>query len=170
MTTDELSVYVARVEVEYAAELFRSTGISEQAAREEARQSQIDLFPEGRVAPHEQIWVAEDTAGSRVGVLWLAHRDPGTPQEHVWIYDIEVDVARRGQGWGRKLLSLAEEQTRALGLRSLRLNVFGQNQVARELYRSQGFAESRVIMIKDVGPAGQASMPSPPWAASRHRR
>jgi ribosomal protein S18 acetylase RimI-like enzyme len=155
MTTDELPAYIARLEVEYAAELFRSTGISKEAAAEESRLSQLASFPDGKVAPHEQLWVAVDEAGAQVGMLWLAHREPGTPKEHAWIYDIEVDESQRGKGYGRKLLALAEEQTRALGLSSLRLNVFGQNQVARELYRTQGFAESRVTMIKDVGPGGE---------------
>jgi ribosomal protein S18 acetylase RimI-like enzyme len=150
MTTDELPAYIARLEVEYAAELHGSTGITAEAAKEESRQSTLDSFPNGDIAEHEQIWVAEDESGVRVGVLWLAHRDPGTPKEHAWIYDIEVDEDRRGEGWGRKLLELAEERTRALGLSSLRLNVFGQNKVARELYRTQGFAESRVTMVKDV--------------------
>jgi ribosomal protein S18 acetylase RimI-like enzyme len=150
MSTDELPAYIARLEVEYAAELFQSTGMTAEAAREESRQSTLEAFPEGRIGPHEQVWVAEDAAGRRVGVLWLAHREPGTAKEHAWIYDIEVDEDRRGEGWGRKLLALAEDQTRALGLSSLRLNVFGQNHVARELYRTQGFAESRVTMVKDV--------------------
>jgi ribosomal protein S18 acetylase RimI-like enzyme len=165
MRTDELPAYLARLEVEYAAELVESTGITAEAAQEESRQSTIDSFPEGQVALNEQIWVAEDAAGTRVGVLWLAHREPGTPKEHAWIYDIEVDEARRGEGWGRKLLDLAEEQTRALGLTSLRLNVFGRNRVARELYLTQGFAESRVTMVKDVGRARPSASAEPATAS-----
>jgi hypothetical protein len=37
----------------------------------------------------------------------------------------------------------------------LQLNVFGENTVTRQLYRTQGFAESRVTMIKDVGKPDQ---------------
>ena len=159
MTTDELPGYIARLETEYAAELYRSTGISFEAAQQESRQSTLDSFPDGKIGPHEQIWVAEDAAGVRVGVLWLAHREPGTPKEHAWIYDIEVDEDRRGEGWGRKLLQLAEAKTRELGLTSLRLNVFGRNEVARELYRTQGFTESRVTMVKDVTPWTAGSEP-----------
>jgi len=165
MNTDELPAYIARLEIEYAAELVESTGITAEAAREESRQSTLDSFPDGQTAQNEQIWVAEDAAGARVGVLWLAHREPGTPKEHAWIYDIEVDEDRRGDGWGRKLLDLAEAQTRALGLTSLRLNVFGQNKVARELYRTQGFAESRVTMVKDVGKSRPATSSEPATAS-----
>ena len=151
MSPAELPGYIARQELEYVSDLHESTGISLAAAQEEARRSTLESFPDGQVSKDEQIWVAEDSAGVQVGVLWLAHREPGTSREHVWIYDIEVEESRRGEGWGRKLLDLAEEQTRALGLTSLRLNVFGRNRIARELYRTQGFFETRVTMVKDVG-------------------
>jgi ribosomal protein S18 acetylase RimI-like enzyme len=165
MTADELPAYIAQLEVDYTVELHESTGISLEAAKQESRQSTVDTFPDGRIGEHEQVWVAEDAAGARVGVLWLAHREPGTSKEHVWIYDIEVDEARRGEGWGRKLLALAESQTRALGLTSLRLNVFGQNSIARQLYRTQGFTESRVTMVKDVGISRPTAASEPPTAS-----
>ena len=155
MTPDELPVYMALIEQRYAAELQGSTGSSAATAAEEAREAMSGLFADGVLADGQQVWMAVDAAGARVGVLWLAHRRPGTSHEHAWIYDIEVDADRRGAGWGRKLLALAEEQTRALGLTSLQLNVFGENAVARQLYRTQGFAESRVTMIKDVGKPDQ---------------
>jgi ribosomal protein S18 acetylase RimI-like enzyme len=165
MSSAELPDYIARLEVEYAAELHQSTGISLAAAQAESRQSTIDSFPDGQIAENEHVWVAEDATGDRVGVLWLAHREPGTPKEHAWIYDIEVDESRRGEGWGRRLLDLAEQETLALGLTSLRLNVFGQNSVARELYRTQGFAESRVTMVKDVGVPRAATVSEPETAS-----
>ena len=96
------------------------------------------------------MWIAEDADGARVGLLWLAHLDAGTPRECAFIYDFEVEESRRGAGWGRKLLALAEEQTRLWGLSVLRLNVFGGNTVARRLYQSEGFTESRVMMYKNL--------------------
>lgn len=95
MDPAEIPAYAARLEVEYAAELHTSTGISKAAAEAESRQSTLESFPDGKLAPNEQIWVAEDATGDRVGVLWLAHLQAGTPKEHAWIYDIEVDEARR---------------------------------------------------------------------------
>jgi ribosomal protein S18 acetylase RimI-like enzyme len=152
ITADELPGYIARLEEEYAAELHESTAVTLEAAREESRESMVRSFPGGLIAPGEQIWFAEDAAGNRVGVLWLAHRAAGTPKEFAFICDIEVYEEYRGRGLGRRLLALAEEQTSALGVNSLRLNVFGQNEVARNLYRTQGFTETRVTMVKDVGP------------------
>lgn len=144
----ELAEYVVRLEREYAAEMHGQGGVPLDEAAESARQSTVELFPGGRPAEGNRLWFALDDAGERVGVLWLAHREPGTTSAHAWIYDIEVEAGRRGQGWGRRLMEEAERITREWGLSSLRLNVFGDNEVARKLYRSQGFREQNVIMTK----------------------
>lgn len=49
--------------------------------------------------------------------------------------------AHRGQGYGRKLMALAEEQARARGLPKLSLIVFEQNEGAARLYRRLGYRE-----------------------------
>jgi ribosomal protein S18 acetylase RimI-like enzyme len=46
---------------------------------------------------------------------------------------------------------LAEDEARARGLGRVELNVFGGNEVARDLYRSLGYRESAVQMAKDLG-------------------
>ena len=46
-----------------------------------------------------------------------------------------------------------EDEVRAHGLDRIELNVFGGNEVARGLYRSLGYAESAVYMVKRL-PAG----------------
>jgi ribosomal protein S18 acetylase RimI-like enzyme len=89
-----------------------------------------------------------DGGGRRVGFLWLAHRHPGPVREHAYVYDIEVEADRRGEGWGRRLLERAEAVAREWGVASLQLNVFGDNEVARSLYRSAGFREQQVTMTK----------------------
>jgi RimJ/RimL family protein N-acetyltransferase len=47
-------------------------------------------------------------------------------------------------------LALAEAEARSHGLHRIALNVFGGNEVARNLYRSLGYAESAVHMAKDI--------------------
>ncbi|WP_460445078.1 GNAT family N-acetyltransferase [Angustibacter aerolatus] len=148
MSDDEVREYVQRIEVEYAEDMHTNGGLTLEVARERARASTEELAPEGRFGPEHRVWVAEDDDGERVGVLWLARRETGTADEHAWVYDIEVDAARRGQGWGRRLLAAAEAESRAWGQTSLRLNVFGGNAVARRLYTSAGFAESSITMTK----------------------
>ena len=68
----------------------------------------------------------------------------------IWIYDVEIDEQFRGRGLGREAMGLAEQEARARGLARVELNVFGGNEVARNLYRSLGYEESAVWMGKDV--------------------
>jgi ribosomal protein S18 acetylase RimI-like enzyme len=138
------------LEQSYAQDMHDLGGVPLEEARDRARESMAELFPDGRPAEGNHLWRAVDADGEPVGVLWLAHRSPGTAQAHAWIYDVEVDEGRRGQGFGRALMQRAEEITREWGLTSLRLNVFGDNEVARNLYRTQGFREQAVIMTKSV--------------------
>ncbi len=144
----DLAEYIEHLEESYAQQMHALGGVSVEEARQRSHETTLELFPGGEPAEGNQLWRAFDGAGEPVGVLWLAHREAGTPSEHAWIYDIEVDPARRGQGWGRLLMERAEDITCDWGLKSLRLNVFGDNEVARNLYRSRGFREQNVIMAK----------------------
>ncbi len=82
-------------------------------------------------------------------MLWLAERESGGRQV-IFIYDVEIDEAHRGKGYGRAAMELAEEQARALGIGRIELNVFGGNEVARKLYLSLGYVETSVQMGKDL--------------------
>ena len=75
--------------------------------------------------------------GEPVGHLWVRHhRSPGLS----YVYDVEVAEAHRGRGLGRAAMVVAEVLTRRAGDDRLGLHVFGGNDVARRLYRSQGFS------------------------------
>jgi GNAT superfamily N-acetyltransferase len=148
---DDLTAYMGQLEQAYAQDMRDNGAVPAEVAEHRARLSTEELFPGGQLGPGSTVWRAEDEAGRPVGRLWLARRDEGKRGAYVWVYDIEVDPGRRGQGWGRRLIQEAERITREWGFSSLQLNVFGGNDVARGLYRSQGFVEQSVTMTKDVG-------------------
>jgi ribosomal protein S18 acetylase RimI-like enzyme len=56
-----------------------------------------------------------------------------------FLYDIEVEPAHRGAGYGRALLALGEDAVRGHGLAAIELNVFGGNARALRLYESSGY-------------------------------
>jgi ribosomal protein S18 acetylase RimI-like enzyme len=92
--------------------------------------------------------------GERVGELWLAEREhDDAARGSLWIYDIEIEESQRGRGYGRAAMLLAEEETRRRGFDQLALNVFGDNDPARSLYRSLGYREAAVIMNKRLDQA-----------------
>jgi ribosomal protein S18 acetylase RimI-like enzyme len=67
-----------------------------------------------------------------------------------FIYDISVDEALRGRGYGRAAIRLAEEEARRNGLHALALSVFGQNVIARAFYESLGYRETSLQMRKEL--------------------
>jgi GNAT superfamily N-acetyltransferase len=87
-----------------------------------------------------------DADGRPVGVLWVAPH-PRRPAAG-WVYDIEVDEDRRGQGFGRAAMLAAEDVARSEGWTAIGLNVFGRNARARALYESLGYTVDSLQMTK----------------------
>jgi ribosomal protein S18 acetylase RimI-like enzyme len=150
MTAEEFLIYLPWAKAEYADEVMQNTGISAEAAACHSEDSFRDLVPEGVNTPGHQLLVATDPdTGERVGLLWLTTQRPrGTPA--MWIYDIYVEEPLRGKGYGRRLLELAEEEARRAGLDRMELNVARDNEGARALYESMGYAEMSRQMYKEL--------------------
>jgi ribosomal protein S18 acetylase RimI-like enzyme len=93
--------------------------------------------------------VAETASAGVIGIVWVAVENERTSGS--WIYDIEIAPEHRGHGYGRALLQAAEREVEKQGGRSIGLNVFGGNDVARHLYESSGFEITSVHMRKTLG-------------------
>ncbi len=141
MTASQRDEALGKVVVDYADEK-AVAGIwnrEESLARAREEFERI-LGPHPESGGHE-FFAALDDRGRRIGWLWIGpvpgpQPSPGTR----WIYQIVVDGAFRGQGFGRGLLAAAEEHVRATGHAEVALNVFRQNAVAIALYASAGYA------------------------------
>jgi GNAT superfamily N-acetyltransferase len=107
------------------------------------------LLPNGRdSAGHEQRAMVND-AGEWVGHAWYTIED--REQGRVaFIYDIEVYEAHRRHGYARAALAAIDDYAREHDCVGVMLHVFGYNEPARELYRSSGYVETNVIMLKRV--------------------
>jgi len=81
-----------------------------------------------------------EPGGRRIGWIWI-----GPPPEVFaveggqWLYQITVEPSMRGKGFGRGILDALEHQLEQEGFKSLQLNVFKWNVVARNLYESMGY-------------------------------
>jgi ribosomal protein S18 acetylase RimI-like enzyme len=93
---------------------------------------------------------AAEVDGEVIGHLWLSVHSPEDVTGQGWIFDIEVDDAHRGQGLGRQLMLAALDKAKALGCTSIKLNVFGGNDVAIRLYQSLGFRTAQMQMTKQL--------------------
>lgn len=146
---DEFATWKAAAFKEYVEEIVNSGTMSRQAAEEKANREDAELLPDGWATPGQLIFRL-DVDGQPVGWLWLALQSPRAEDGVGFIYDITVDEAVQGQGYGRAAMQLAEAEARRHGLHALTLNVFGQNAIARGLYSSLGYRETSVQMRKEL--------------------
>lgn len=149
------TVFRERSVREYAqAKVQAGTWTSEQAT-ELAASELCELLPDGpSTAGHElRSVIAAD--GTVVGAVWLGPPRPGAPGP-CFVWDVHVEPAFRGRGYGRATMLAAEALAGAHGCAGLGLHVFADNAVARALYRGLGYVETDVSMRKDLslGPQG----------------
>jgi ribosomal protein S18 acetylase RimI-like enzyme len=148
MRPDELPAFLDASIEGYAQGIERQGGQTAEFARRKSEEDHAAVLPDGLETPGHTLWIVE-AGGQRVGVLWLAEREMGG-RRVIFIYDVEIDEAHRGRGYGRAAMELAEQQASARGIGRVELNVFGGNEVARKLYRSLGYVETSVQMAKDL--------------------
>ncbi len=148
MSEQEYAVWGPAAQAGYAADMIANGGVAEEIAHAKAEKDFATLLSEGIGTPGHWLYtIVED--GDPAGELWLAERG-GDLGKSLFVYDVHVREERRGRGLGRAAMVFAEEEARRRGLPNVALNVFGGNEVARGLYRSLGYRESAVWMVKDV--------------------
>ncbi len=150
MTDPEYGDFRARLVSEYAAENVRAGRWLEADSLNRAEEATVSLLPDGTNTRDVLLMVAENSDGIDIGYIWIGLKREGGASPGAWIYDIEVYEEHRGKGYGRALLSAGEEATLRAGVKTLGLNVFGSNNVARSLYESAGYAIMSQQMSKEL--------------------
>lgn len=101
-----------------------------------------------------QVLVA-DVDGEIAGYVTILNRvqsddlDDGN-LEFGLIADLLVRTDYRGTGLGRELMAAAESLAKQHDVRWLRISVMAQNEAARQLYASEGFAEIYIELEKNL--------------------
>ncbi|MEU0532036.1 GNAT family N-acetyltransferase [Amycolatopsis tolypomycina] len=157
MTSEEYVAYHGDAVLAYAEAHVSAKSWPADGARQRAVDEYAALLPEGVATPGHHLYTAR-TGDQEIGMIWFAERAHGAGRI-AYLYDIRVDADLRGRGHGEALMRAMEHEVRAAGLEAVRLQVFGNNAVARSLYRKLGYAETNVVMIKDLDrhPWGRAS-------------
>jgi ribosomal protein S18 acetylase RimI-like enzyme len=113
-------------------------GLPVEEAERRAAESFEALLPGGastrgavlRVLAHE---------GDDVGRIWVELERSPRQDSDGYVYEVDVDAARRGHGHGRTLMLVAEREALAAGGRTLGLHVLTANTPAIRLYSSLGY-------------------------------
>jgi GNAT superfamily N-acetyltransferase len=147
MSEARYEVWRDRAVAEYAAEHVKTGRWTAEEAPERSAEQFAELLPDGPATPDHWLWTVRSSAGDDVGVLWVARQPrPGL----AFIFDIEMDESRRGQGFGTATLQALEEWCRANAFTSIGLHVFGHNTGAWQLYKRMGYVETNVNMEKQL--------------------
>jgi len=153
MGAGALAAFLERSSAEYVRERIEA-GDSPEYAAERAAQSNAEYFPGGRPAEGQLVFEVVDGSeradgGEVVGTIWLGPFSLEHPTAW-WVFDVEIVAERRGHGYGRLAMQLAEVEAREHGAEKLGLNVFGHNAVAQNLYRSLGYETTAINMAKPL--------------------
>ncbi len=148
MTETEFRLYRQRLIREYAAEKVRAGNWSAEESLSRSEQETDQLLPDGLKTKEHYLFSIRDTVlPQSVGILWFAVVHSGS-KPSAFVYDIEIEEALRGKGYGTQALKALEERVKLLGIDKIRLHVFGFNYAARALYEKLGYAITNINMEK----------------------
>jgi ribosomal protein S18 acetylase RimI-like enzyme len=148
MTEAEYEAFLAALRPSYGADTAQAEDLPLEKAQTAATAQTAQLLPQGFRTPDHHFWrvVAED--GAVVGSLWVHHKPD---QRRAFIYEIEIDEAQRGRGYGEAAMRALEETLRSMQVTHIGLSVFGFNTTARALYDKLGYRAAATYMLKRIG-------------------
>ena len=146
---DEFDAWVSAATAGYAAGIEHDAGLSHDEAQLKAQTDMARFVSDGSLPEGHAVFVVEDD-GEAVGRLWVAERAIDGGRTALVVYEVAVEEHARGRGLGRLAMEFAAEEAKRRGIEQVGLNVFGGNEVARNLYRSLGYREVAVWMEKAV--------------------
>lgn len=148
MTENEFERFLEKAVPEYAAENVRAGYWSEVEALELSRESHQRLLPQGVKTAHNYLFSIQiQETGQEVGILWLKHE---APAPRGFIFNIRLDEAERGKGYGKQAMLALEAVAKSLGIELIGLHVFAHNPVAMQLYKNLGYEVTSQNMTKKL--------------------
>lgn len=126
----------------FASQINQATDLKPELALRKAESILLKAVPDGGDTPgHSFRWIVNGS--DRVGKVWFGPRAGREAITHIW--DIGVDPAHQGHGYGGSAIDLVAEEARRKGSASLTLNVFEFNPDAKRLYERKGFVSSAAV-------------------------
>jgi ribosomal protein S18 acetylase RimI-like enzyme len=86
------------------------------------------------------VLLGRDTSGAVVASVLVGHDG-----HRGWVYYVSVDPDRRGEGYGRDIMTAAEDWLRARGIQKLQLMVRGDNEKVHAFYDALGYYDQKRV-------------------------
>jgi ribosomal protein S18 acetylase RimI-like enzyme len=100
---------------------------------------------------HERMWVLDD-GGAICGFVWVSLITTMVDASVGYVKNVYISPARRGQGWAKALLAVAEEWFVSQGATKAALDASACNPEAVGLYLDRGYEIVRHRMEKVITP------------------
>ncbi|WP_369201429.1 GNAT family N-acetyltransferase [Streptomyces sp. PU-14G] len=124
-------------------------GLTPAQAAAGSEAARLARLPDG-AATKEAVLRILTCDGADVGSMWLAFTALPRGDVDAWVFDVNVDPARRGAGHGRTLMRAAEHECLERSAPRLGLNVFTDNTPAVRLYTSLGYRTVERFYAKEL--------------------
>lgn len=140
MTTAEYAEFVPHQIAEFAEQMIRAGEWTRERALDEATARSENLLDGTALETGHRFFVARMPERKTVGWIWEGPSPiPNAKRDDRWLYQITIDEAHRGRGYGNAVLEMLEEKLARENARELRLNVFLWNDIAIRLYEKRGY-------------------------------
>lgn len=147
MTNAEFAAWIERSKRTYADDKARANGWTLEKALEVAEYDFTRFLPNGLATPRTSLLTIRGDLGEQLGFLWMGVKDD---PKQAYVFDILIEEAFRGRGYGKAAMIAAEAQAKSTGFSSIGLHVFGSNTRAISLYKSLGYSVVDQVMSKEI--------------------
>jgi len=148
LSREEFSSFRKVMLEDYAQDIARNFNRPIDEVRVEAKKQVKQILNRGLSTKGHFLYnVLKRKTGEAVGFVWFKVDEA---KKSAFLYDILIHETYRGKGYGKKTLELLETKLRRMGMTQLGLHVFGHNQIAIKLYKTQGFYTASLNMQKDL--------------------
>jgi ribosomal protein S18 acetylase RimI-like enzyme len=130
---------------DFAKDKELAEGMSKEDALKVSMESTERLLPKGLDTENNFIFTIFLNIVKPIGYIWFAKN-----KNEVFIYDFIINEKFRGNGYSKLAMTELEKEVKKHEISVLKLHVFGNNKIARNLYKNQGFIETNVQMKKEL--------------------
>lgn len=111
-----------------------------------ARKVFNQYLPDGLNTVNQYLYTIVNENNEKVGMTWFGK----VKENEVFIYDLNIDNAYQGRGYGKQTMTILEDHVRKLGGNKILLHVFGHNKIAISLYEKMGYQAYSINMSKNI--------------------